>query len=188
MIRTVVSGAALALAALSALAQTQAPGLWEHTFKMKSADGKMEAAMAQMQKQREAMSPEQRKQMDAAMARSGITMGGEGLSATSIKVCVTPEEAAKPPEARLNSRANCTQKDIQRSGNTMKFKMECTEPPMTGEGEMTFISDKAYAGKSVVSATRGGQAQQMTMEMTGRWLAADCGDVKPRTLPPAKKP
>ena len=54
MIRTVVSGAALALAALSALAQTQAPGLWEHTFKMKSADGKMEAAMAQMQKQREA--------------------------------------------------------------------------------------------------------------------------------------
>jgi Protein of unknown function (DUF3617) len=173
--------AALALVALGAHAQTQAPGLWEHSFTMKSDDAKMEKAMAEMQKQMAAMPPDQRKQMEAAMASRGVKMGAGG---SSVKVCITKEEAAKPPEARMNS-GNCTQKDMQRSGNTMKFKYECTQPPSSGEGEMTFISDKAYSGKTVMNSKDPAKPQQMTMEMQGKWLASDCGDVKPRT-PPAK--
>lgn len=176
MIRFVVGGAALTLAALSVQAQTQAPGLWEHTIKMKSTDGKAEAAMEQMRKQIEAMPPEKRQQMEAAMRSSGLALGAGG---TTMKVCVTKEEAERPPEARL-ARSDCTHKDVQRSGNTMKFKFECAKPPSSGEGEMTFISDKAYAGKSLVTSTAAGKTQQMTMEMSGKWLASDCGDVKPR--------
>jgi len=179
-----LSVAALALAAATASAQTQAPGLWEHSFTMKSDDGKMEKAMAEMQKQLASMPPEQRKQMEAAMASRGVKMSPGGGGATTVKVCITKEEAAKPPEARMNA-GNCTQKDMQRSGNTMKFKYECAQPPSTGEGEMTFISDKAYTGKTLVTSQREGKSQQMTMEMQGKWLASDCGDVKPRT-PPAK--
>ena len=177
----VVSVAVLSLLACAAQAQTQAPGLWEHSFTMKSDDGRMEKAMAEMQKQMAAMSPEQRKQMEGAMASRGVKLGATG---NSVKVCVTKEEAAKPPEARMNA-GNCTQKDMQRSGNTMKFKYECTQPPSTGEGEMTFVSDKAYSGKTTVTSQVAGRPQQMNMEMQGKWLSSDCGDVKPRT-PPAK--
>ena len=106
-----------------------------------------------------------------------------GVNGSSVKVCVTKEEAAKPPEARMNA-GNCTQKDMQRSGNTMKFKYECTQPPSTGEGEMSFVSDKAYTGKTSVTSQVAGRPQQMNMEMQGKWLASDCGDVKPRTPSP----
>ena len=184
-VKHVLFAAVVALVGSGAVAQTQAPGLWEHSFNMKSDDGKMEKAMAEMQKQMAAMSPEQRKQMEAMMAKSGMKISADGLGATSVKVCVSKEEAAKPPEARMNA-GNCAQKDIQRSGNTMKFKYECAQPPSTGEGEMTFVSDKAYRGKTLVTSQRDGKTQQMAMEMQGKWLSADCGDVKPRTLPPAK--
>ncbi|MEP7298838.1 MAG: DUF3617 domain-containing protein [Burkholderiales bacterium] len=181
-VKPLLCAAAMAFVSFSASAQTQAPGLWEHSFTMKSDDPKVDAAMAQMQKQMAAMPPEQRKQMEAAMAGRGIKLGAGG---TSVQVCITKEQAAKPPEARMSS-GHCTQKDMQRSGNTMKFKFECTQPPSTGEGEMTFISDKAYSGKTLVTSQREGKSQLMTMEMQGKWLASDCGDVKPRTPPTAK--
>ena len=143
-VKRMLFAAAVALVCLGANAQTQVPGLWEHSFKI----------------------------------------GADRIGARSIKVCVTPEEAAKPLEARMNA-GNCTQKDIQRSGNTVKFKYECTKPPSTGEGEMTVISDKAYRGKTLVTSQRSGKTSQMTMEMEGKWLAAECGEVKPRTPRPA---
>jgi hypothetical protein len=179
-VELVLSAAAAAFVCLGAHAQTQAPGLWEHSFTMKSDDGRMEKAMAEMQKQLAAMPAEQRRQMEAAMASRGVKVGAGG---NSVKVCVTKEEAARPPEARMSA-GNCTQKDVQRSGNTMKFKFECTQPPSTGEGEMTFVSDKAYSGRTTVTSQVAGKPQQMNMEMQGRWLAGDCGDVKPRTSAP----
>lgn len=144
-VQRMLFAAAMALVCLGANAQTQTPGLWEHSFKI----------------------------------------GADRISARSIKVCVSKEEAAKPLEARMNA-GNCTQRDIQRSGNTVKFKYECTKPPSTGEGEMTVVSDKAYRGKTLVTSQRNGKTSQMTMEMEGKWLAAECGDVKPRTPRPVK--
>ena len=171
--------AALALGSLHAAAQTQVPGLWEHTFSMKSQGGEMEAAMAEMQKQMAAMPPDQRKQMEQMMASRGVSMGAQG---TSVKVCVTKEDVARKIEP--NFREGCTQEVLQRSGNTMKYKFQCTQPrPSSGEGEMTYLSDKAYSGKSTVVTQVGGKPQQMNMEMAGKWLAADCGDIKPRSVP-----
>ena len=180
-LKHVLSVAATAMfVCLGAQAQTQAPGLWEHAISMKSQDGQMDKAMAEMQKQLASMPPDQRKQMEAAMAgRGGAGMGAGGRS---MKVCLTKEQAERPPEARMNQ-GECTQKDVQRSGKTVKFKFECTKPPSSGEGEMTFISDKAYTGHQVVTSQVAGKPQQMTMEMQGKWLATDCGDVKPRPTP-----
>ena len=53
----------------------------------------------------------------------------------------------------------------------------------SGEGEMTFVSDKAYTGRTTVTTQVAGKSQQMTMEMSGKWLSAECGDVKPMTAP-----
>ena len=180
----VLSATVLALCAFSAAtagAQTQSPGLWEHTMNMKTQGGEMEKAMADMQKQMASMPPEQRKQMEAALARSNVKMGPGG---TSVKVCVTQEEAARQPEARMQG--DCKQLDVQRSGNKMSYRFECTKPPSKGTGEMTFISDKAYSGKADIDTQIAGKAQHMTMEMSGKWLASECGDVKPRQPPSPK--
>ena len=182
-IRDVLPAFAVALVAIvpAAHAQTQAAGLWEHSFTIKSDDGKMDAAMAQMQQQLAAMPPEQRAQMEAMMASRGVKMGAQGSSA---KYCVSMEQAAKPAEPRLSS-ADCTRQDVSRSGNTIRFKFECSKPqPVKGEGEMTFAGDKAYSGRSNVVTQLRGQPQPMTMEMNGKWLSADCGDIKPFASPP----
>jgi hypothetical protein len=174
--------AALAVTVVCAHAQTQAPGLWEHTFKSRSAGGETDKAQAQMQAQLDAMPPEQRKQLDAMMKSRGVTMGAQG---TTAKFCLTREQAAKPPEARLTG--DCRQTDVKRSGNTMTYKFACTTPQqITGDGQITYASDKAYSGTANVTTLVKGQPQQTTMDMTGKWLAADCGDVKPHAAPPAK--
>jgi hypothetical protein len=113
------------------------------------------------------------------MASRGIGMGAQG---SVVKVCLTKEAAARKAEPQF--RKGCTQQVVQCSRNTMKVKFECTQPrPMSGEGEMTFIGDKAYTGKSTVTTQANGKTQQMTMQMAGKWLAADRGDVKPRPVP-----
>ena len=180
-VKPVLFAVAMALFVSGAHAQSQAPGLWEHTVNMKSQDGQMERAMAEMQKQMAAMPPEQRKQMEAAMASRGVKMGANG---TTAKVCISKEQAARAAEPHMNG--NCTNSDVQRSGKTVKFKFECTAPrASSGEGEWTFVSDKSYTGKVTTTSTIAGKPQQMTIDMGGKWLSADCGDVKPYT-PPSK--
>jgi hypothetical protein len=170
---------ALAITALPAAAQTQAPGLWEHAFSMKSAGGEIEKAMAEMKKQLDAMPPDQRQQMEQMMASRGVKMGAQG---SSVKFCLTKEQAARPAEPRVNE--HCTQQVEQRSGNTVRFKFECTRPEgASGEGEMTYLNDKAYTGKTHLTAQVNGKPQQMSLEMTGKWLGSDCGDVKPLAMP-----
>ena len=167
--------ALMMLSAACAQAQTQAPGLWEHSFTMKSPGGEMERAQAEMQKQLAAMPPAERQKIETMMASRGVKMGASG---TSVKVCLTKEQAAKPAEPRMTG--DCKQSDVKRSGNIMSYKFACTKPqPVSGEGQVSYVSDKAYTGRSSMTTQVAGQPQQMTMEMSGKWLAADCGDVKP---------
>ena len=133
----------------------------------------MAQAQARMQAQLAAMPPEQRRKIEEMMKSRGATMGAQG---TTAKFCLTKEQAARPAEPRMTG--DCKQSDVQRSGNTMSYKFACTTPaPVSGEGQVTF-SDKAYTGKSTMTAQVKGQPQQMSMDTSGKWLAADCGDVK----------
>ena len=68
----------------------------------------------------------------------------------------------------------------------MKFAVACTKPPSTGEGQVTFTSPEAYSMKMVVTSESRGKPEKMNMEGGGKWLGADCGNIKPMA-PPAKK-
>src|SRR5262245_19338137 len=198
--RLLIAGAALAAATGLAQAQKITPGLWEHTITMKmTGNPQMEEGLKRMQEQLASMPPEKRKQMEEMMARhgGGTTMSGmAGMMSgkpTPIKVCITPEQAARDHIPTANG--NCQQVDTQRSGKTMKVKFTCTREDgssMTGKGEYTLVSDKEHTGKMTMDGTsRQGQPIHMDVEQAGRWLGADCGDVKPRPYnppaPPAKK-
>jgi hypothetical protein len=176
--------AVAALATGAAFAQSQMkPGLWEVTHKMQSASGQMEQQMAQMQQQMAAMPPEQRKMMEEMMAKRGVKMGPGGAGGMSMKMCMT-KEMAERNEMPTQDRGDC-KKTVQRSGNTVKMSFTCTNPASSGEGQYTFNSSESYSMKMVVNTTVQGRPETMNMDGSGKWLGADCGDIKP-TKPPAK--
>ncbi len=178
MIKSYAAALLLAIAtaaAAPALAQKVAPGLWEHQMTMKGA--RMDAAMAQMQQQMAAMPPEQRKMMEDMMARQGVGMAAG--KPNSVRVCITPEQAARDEMPQHDGR--CKQQSMQRSGNVVRFKFVCTgEPPASGEGEFTLVSDKENKGRVTVNTTVKGQPERMEIEQAGKWISADCGAIKPR--------
>ena len=179
--RHLPTAVALLCGSAFAAAPTQAPGLWEHTIELKSADGDVELAIAAMRQQLAALPAEQRAQMESMLARRGVSLGANG---TVLKACVTPEAAARPAEPKLG--ANCVQQTTARSGSTLTVEFSCTRPqPLRGEGEVTFDGDRRYTGQAAVTMPFMGKPRLMTMTLGGRWLGADCGDVRPLAVPGA---
>jgi len=152
------------------------PGLWEVKHKMAAAGGQMEAAAAQMKQQFEGMPPEQRKMMEEMLARQGVSMSGGGVE-MNVKMCMTPEMIEKKEIPVQEGNCKTTTKSL--SGNVMKMSFSCTDPPSSGEGQFTIVSPEAYTTKMAVRSTVQGKPETMNMDMTGRWLAADCGKVRP---------
>lgn len=181
-----LAGLALLLVSGAAAAQSTKPGLWEIQHKM-GGNPEMDKAMAEMQKQLAAMPPDQRKMMQDMMAKQGgaiPTVGAGGGMA--MKICITPEMAARNDMPK-QTEGDCTTTVTSRSGNTMKMKFVCTNPPSSGEGTYTFMGDTAYNMKMAMTSQHQGKPQNMTMEGQGKWLSADCGNVKPTQGPGAKK-
>jgi hypothetical protein len=179
-----LAAAALAAFACGAGAQSLKPGLWEinQTMQMSGAQGDR---MAQMQQQMANMPTEQRKMMEEMMARQGIRMGqgGPGGGGMSIQMCMTKEMAERNEVPA--QRGDCKTTQQSRSGTTMKMAFTCSNPPSSGEGEVTFASPEAYNMKMMVNTQVQGKPEKMNMEARAKWLASDCGDIKP-TVPPKK--
>jgi hypothetical protein len=176
--------AAMALAASGAFAQSQMkPGLWEITHKTQTASGQMEQQMAQMQQQMANMPPEQRKMVEEMMAKRGMKMGAGGPGGMQMKICMTKEMVER--REMPTNRGECKTTRQQVSGNTMKVSFTCVNPASSGEGQFTFNSPESYNMKMVVNTTMQGKPETMNMEGSGKWLGADCGDIKP-IRPPAK--
>jgi hypothetical protein len=150
-------------------AQNLKPGLWEIRHK-----AQMDEAMAQMQKEMANMPPEERKKVEAMMAGHGAHGGAGG---PGIKMCVTKDMAERNQVAP--QRDDCKTVMQPRSGNTVKMSFNCSNPPASGEGQLTFASPEAYSLKMVVNSQVDGKVEKASMETTGKWLAADCGSVKP---------
>lgn len=167
-------------ASCCASAQTMKPGLWEVNNKMQ-ADGKMGQDMAKSQQRMAKMSPEKRKMVQDMMAKQGVTMGDGGPGAIGTKVCMTKEMVER--NETPSQKDDCKQNASPRSGNTMKISFNCSNPPSSGEGQITFVSPEAYTMNMTMNRVAEGKPQKVNMEATGKWLSADCGAIKPRGMP-----
>jgi hypothetical protein len=154
------------------------PGLWEISNKMQTGSGQMEDRMAQMQQQMANMPPDQRKMVEQMMAQRGMSMSGGRAGGMTIKVCMT-KEMVERNEVPTQQRGDCKSTRQQVSGNTMKIAFSCTNPPSSGEGEVSFGSPESYSMKMLVNTMVQGKPEKVNMEGSGRWLGADCGDIKP---------
>lgn len=77
----------------------------------------------------------------------------------------------------------CKQTASPRSGKTVKISFTCTNPPSSGEGQITFVSPEAYTMNMTMNTVAEGKPQKVNMDAAGKWLSADCGAIKPRGMP-----
>lgn len=177
LLAAVPAAAALFLSHPALAADTMRPGLWEITSTIKSGNSQAMAAMAEAQKQMAAMSPEQRKMIEAMMAKQGVgvSMGGDG----SVKVtyCVTKEMAARR-ELPTGQQGQCTS-NATPTASGMRVSFTCTNPPSSGSGEVTLMGDTAYTTTMNVTSSARGKPETMAVDASGRWLSADCGAKAP---------
>ncbi len=176
-------GAALALFALAiqpVTAQTLKPGLWEINNRM-GGSPKMDQAMAEMNKQMAGMSPDQRRMMQDMMAKQGVSMSPGAAGGMAVKICMTRESIER--NELPSQQGDCKTTTSPRMGNTMKMAFVCTQPPSSGEGQVTFVSPEAYTMKMAMKTSVQGKPETMTMDGGGKWLSADCGAIKPMAVP-----
>lgn len=176
---SLLAAALLAGAVLPAAAQSLKPGLWEIHNRMDNPE--MNQAMAQMQKELAGMSPAQRKQMEAAMAQQGVKMAGPGTTGGMVVQACMTKEMIERNDMPLQEGCRMTKND--RSGNTVKMAFTCSNPPSSGEGQFTSTSAEAYTSQMTVRSTAQGKEQVTKMNATGKWLKADCGNLKPVGTP-----
>ena len=119
-------------------------------------------------------------QASRALMQRGVKMVPGTGGGMTVQACITREMAEHNDVPLQNG---CTSTQQKKSGNRMQFTFRCTNPPSSGEGEVSFTPD-AYTSHTTVKTSVQGEMQTMTMDATGKWLSADCGSVKP--VKPAK--
>jgi hypothetical protein len=164
-----------ALAVCAHAAETIKPGLWETNSKITSGNGKLKDAMAMAQQQLASMPADQRAKIEGMMARQGVVLNNDGVVA---KVCITPAMAAKQ-QLPVQQRGNCSFQNAPPAGKTMRYSFTCTNPDSSGEGSATFTSPTSYTSSTRVTTMATGASEMVGIDSSGRWLAADCGAVKP---------
>ena len=183
-LRHVIAALAAASFTCGASAQNLKPGLWEITNRMQGGGVDMDKAAAQMREQMAKMPPDQRRKMEEMLAKQGVKLGAGGPGVMSVQTCMTKEMVERNDIPV--KQGDCRTTKQERSGNTIRMAYTCTNPPSSGEGTFTIQSPEAYTMKMTVTSKVGGKAETMNMDASGKWLRADCGDVKP-VRPPAKK-
>lgn len=95
---------------------------------------------------------------------SQMSMPGMPMSmpAHSMKVCAR-HGATQPPMAN-NPEQKCENTNFQRSASTVTWATSCKNPPMTGEGQITYDSPDSYSGTITFNSEHGA----MTIKLTGK--------------------
>lgn len=165
-------GTTVMLAGLTVALAAQAPkmnvkmGLWEMTSTMTM--GGDVPGMPDTSK----MTPEQQAQVKAAMASM--------QKPTTQKSCLTKEKFESGHMMGDDKRQNCTQTVVANTATAYDMKVECNQNGTVSSGTMHFEAPTpgTVKGKMLMQSTGQGKTMTMNVTTTGKWLGADCGDVK----------
>jgi Protein of unknown function (DUF3617) len=80
------------------------------------------------------------------------------MPAYTAKYC-SKEEWTQPPETSKDSSQNCRHTSFEQTPAKVTWTMICDNPPMTGDGEITFNGTDAYTGFVKMNA------EQMSMQI-----------------------
>ena len=164
--------------ALPAHAQTVQPGLWETRTQITPASSQARGALALLQQQIPNLPAAQRQQLDARMAKQGLSLDGNGV--VRSKSCITPAMAERL-ELPVHQ-GDCTTTLSGRSASGFAFQFQCTKPPLRGEGEVTLQGPKAYSLRGTTVASVNGHSERADLQSSGQWVASHCGGAVPETV------
>lgn len=142
------------------------PGLWEMTMKSD--------AMKNMPK----IPPEQMEQM----RKMGITIPKMQDGSITSKVCISKEMAERDQLPQTSQKeSGCQSKNYQRTGSNYTVDIVCDGPDMKGEGKVKgkFSGNESFSSTYDFKGTAQGLPINQRHESSGKWLGADCGNVKP---------
>ena len=175
---------ACACAALPAGAQTLKPGLWSLSNTMTSSDPQISQAMSAMQQHMANMSPEQRQQMQKMMQQNGVQLDVGANGALQTKLCMT-REMAERKEFPVQQ-GDCRQSFTQQSATRGHITFTCTTPKVSGEGDLVADNDTSYRARMKIRSEEQGRNQTVDVDVSGKWLSADCGTIRAIPIPRAK--
>jgi hypothetical protein len=178
-LRTWIVAFATVSSAIAVQAQTTIPtppikpGLWQIQME-RVVDGQKMPDMSERMKN---MSPEKRAQMEAMMKQHGVGMGGGGN-----QMCYTREMLEHSPWADIQT--DCKPTFSSRTSSAWKWHTSCPKASLEADGEAIFINSESYTVKTTSVSKFGDKVRNSSTTMTGKWVSADCGDVKPLDLKP----
>src|SRR5688572_5455513 len=146
-------------------AEQMKPGLWEMTMKSD--------AMANMPP----MSPEQMEQL----RKMGITIPQTQDGGIVTRVCISKQMAERDQPPGMQNDSGCQSKNYRRTGHTYSVDIVCNGPTMKGEGKAkgTFTGTDRFTSTYDFKGTMDGQPVNQHHDSSGKWLSAECGNVKP---------
>ena len=158
----------LLLAAATAQATDIRPGLWEFRSTRMSAAGMpdMSAQMAEMQKQLKNLPPETQRMLQQQMAARGVQLGKDG----AVRSCITPEQARQDNIYTGKTDGGCTLASVTKAGNTVRGRLNCTQPPGTADFETTIASPEHFTTRIHMRGAQG----DVQADTDARWVAAQC--------------
>jgi hypothetical protein len=142
-------------------------GLWELAIDM-GASGGMPPGVDVSK-----MTPEQQAMMAQAMRGRGMAPGG-GMA---IKMCMTKEKLANGQVRQSRPGQECKDKVNKSTSTTLDITETCTsnsQPPVVTTSDLHVEAISPTSVKMTAKASD----QPMIVNMTGKWLAAECGDIK----------
>lgn len=157
------------VSALAAEPIALTPGLWHLQLKMKQ-DGKDFDPQAQLQEALKKMPPEQRKLVAETMKKQGVVTDGKGF-----QVCYTREMLAKGHGLSADPSGQCDSQITEQTAALVKMTFTCKDGTK-GKGEFKLGDGVRFMGH--INTTKPG-GQKLEMAQEGKFLKADCGDVKP---------
>ena len=121
------------------------------------------------------MSPEQLARVQASMAARMARRDKPEVR----KQCVTKENLEKGFDPKNSSSQGCHTTITSSSAQVMEMKQECTgQQKFTGTFHFEAPTPVTVVGKYDMVMSAGPNTMTMKLNMSGKWLGADCGNLK----------
>lgn len=145
------------------------PGLWEFRSTHLSLAGMpdMSSQMSQLQQQLKNLPADARRMIEQQMAQRGVSLGQDG----TVRSCITPEQARHDNIFSGKVEGNCTLSQVVKSSNTVRGRLNCTDPDASGDFHARIDSPEHFTSRVELKSARG----NLELETDARWLSAQCG-------------
>ncbi len=129
-----------------------------------------------------AIPPDQMQNLRDLAKEYGMEMPQIENGAAISKVCITQEMAKQKTLPNFyQSETGCATKSTTRDGNSYKADFVCESAELKGNGiaEGHLTSAESFSGQTRFTGTAQGAPVNEKADVTGKWMSASCGAVKP---------